>query len=87
MAHITSKLRPNRLQKKAVHYGELGLFSHLETTSLKMQGSEGYLQLPPLTTTERDALTAVNGMVIYNETLERVQVYQNGGWFSVASLA
>jgi hypothetical protein len=82
-----AKPRANRLQKKAVHYGEVGLFNHLEAQRLKLQSGTGFLQLPSLTTGERDALTAVNGMVVYNETLERVQVYQNGGWFSVASLA
>ncbi len=33
-----------------------------------------------LTTTERDALTAVNGMVIYNSTLSVFQRYENGTW-------
>ena len=35
---------------------------------------------PQYTTTERDALTAVNGMLIYNTTTSKVQVYENGGW-------
>ena len=33
-----------------------------------------------LTTTERNALTAVNGMVIYNSTTSRVEMYQGGAW-------
>ena len=33
-----------------------------------------------LTTTERNALTAANGMVIYNSTLNVFQRYENGGW-------
>jgi hypothetical protein len=36
--------------------------------------------LPRLTTTQRNALTAVNGMVIYNSTDNKFQGYENGGW-------
>lgn len=43
------------------------------------------LKLLSLTTTERDALTPAEGMVIYNETLTAVQVYQDSAWVSVGS--
>lgn len=36
--------------------------------------------LARLTTTERDALTAVNGMMIYNVTVDKVQAYAAGSW-------
>ena len=36
--------------------------------------------LPRLTTTQRNALTAVNGMIIYNSTDNKFQGYENGGW-------
>ena len=39
--------------------------------------------LPRMTTAQRDALTAVNGMMIYNTTLNKVQVYEGGAWASV----
>ena len=39
--------------------------------------------LPSMTTTERDNLSAVNGMIIYNSTTATVQVYQGGAWASV----
>ena len=35
---------------------------------------------PSLTTTERNALTASNGMVVYNETTDKLQVYAGGSW-------
>ena len=39
--------------------------------------------LPSMTTTERNNLTAVNGMILYNTTTTTVQVYQNGAWKSL----
>ena len=41
---------------------------------------EDAIVIDSLTTTERDALTAVNGMVIYNSTTSRVEMYQGGAW-------
>lgn len=38
------------------------------------------LLLGNMTTTERDALTAANGMIIYNTTLNKFQGYENGAW-------
>jgi hypothetical protein len=39
--------------------------------------------LPQMTTTERDNLTLVNGLIIYNTTTTTVQVYQGGAWANV----
>lgn len=41
---------------------------------------DGFVQFGSLTTTERDALTPANGMVIYNETDNKFQGYENGAW-------
>lgn len=38
------------------------------------------LKVPTLTTSERDALTATNGMVIYNTTTSKLQVYASSTW-------
>ncbi|MBT8448599.1 MAG: hypothetical protein KJO69_02860 [Gammaproteobacteria bacterium] len=35
---------------------------------------------PSYTTTERNALTAVNGMIIYNTTTNVFNFYENGAW-------
>jgi hypothetical protein len=34
----------------------------------------------PKTTAERDAMTAVNGMIIYNTTTNAFNFYENGSW-------
>lgn len=41
------------------------------------------LRLANLTTTERNALTAANGDLIYNTTDNRIQAYQNGSWINL----
>jgi hypothetical protein len=38
------------------------------------------VKLNSLTTTQRDALTASNGMTIYNSTTNQVESYENGSW-------
>ncbi len=48
--------------------------------SLEVGGTNGAFLLPRLTTTQRDALTGVNGMSIYNTTTDRFQGYAAGAW-------
>jgi len=43
-------------------------------------GEGRYLQFPKLTTAQRDALSAVNGMMIYNTTTGQLEAYENGSW-------
>lgn len=40
-------------------------------------------RLASLTTAQRDALTAVNGDMIYNSTTNKIQGYQNGLWINI----
>ena len=47
-------------------------------------GAGNYVRLPTLTTTQRDALTPVNGMIIYNSTLTQLQKYENAVWADFA---
>jgi Head domain of trimeric autotransporter adhesin len=44
------------------------------------------IKLISLTTTERNALTAANGMMIYNTTTSTVQQYAGGAWSNVSGL-
>ncbi len=40
------------------------------------------MKIPRLTTTQKNALTAVNGMQVYDTTLNKFQGYENGAWTS-----
>jgi hypothetical protein len=45
--------------------------------------ADSFVQFGSLTSSERNALTAVNGMVIYNTTYNRFEGYQNGAWINL----
>ena len=45
----------------------------------------GRLTLPVLTTTQRDALTAVEGMIIFNTTTNKLNFYTGAAWEAVTS--
>lgn len=53
--------------------------SNNSDVALEIAGIRSLL-FPRLTTTQRDALAGINGMVIYNSTANQFQMYQNGGW-------
>lgn len=44
----------------------------------------GALTIPRMTTTQKNALTGVNGMMVYDSTLDKFQGYQGGSWTSFA---
>lgn len=46
--------------------------------------TDKYIKIPSITTTQRNALTAVNGMVVYDSTLNALYGYENGSWSSFA---
>jgi len=62
--------------------GNVGIGTASPATSAKLEiaGTTGALLVPRLTTTERNALTAVNGMIIYNTTDNKMQGRINGAW-------
>ena len=53
------------------------------TSTVEVQDTS--LRLANLTTTQRNALTASNGDMIYNSTITQFEVYENGTWRSLAS--
>ena len=65
--------------------GNLGIGTSNPAASAKLEiaGTTGALLVPRLTTTERNALTAVNGMIIYNTTDNQMQGRINGAWVAM----
>jgi hypothetical protein len=61
----------------ATFFGDAALFGVLEADTVTFGAS---FTLPSLTTAERDALTAANGMLVYNSTDNKFQGYENGAW-------
>jgi hypothetical protein len=65
---------------------KLGVGKNYPAEVLDVNGNaniDGFVQFGSLSTTERNALTAANGMVIYNSTNNRFEGYQNGGWINL----
>ncbi|MDI6654350.1 MAG: hypothetical protein QME59_00480 [Candidatus Hydrothermarchaeota archaeon] len=54
--------------------------SYLVDPLIIPDGDGQYLQVPKLSTTQRDALAPVNGMLIYNTTTNQFERYQAGAW-------
>ena len=50
------------------------------SVGLEVQSTTQALLVSRMTTTERNALTAVNGMIIYNSTDDKFQGYEAGAW-------
>jgi hypothetical protein len=67
----------------ALIFGEVARVAQGEIDNLEMKGTAGAITLHNLTTTQRDALTAANGMIIYNTTDSKVQVRESGSWNNV----
>ena len=49
----------------------------------KTQITGDYVQIPSVTSTERDILTASNGMLIYNTTTSKMQAREAGSWTNI----
>tara|TARA_Y100001938_G_C7875487_1_gene322380 strand:+ start:171 stop:407 length:237 start_codon:yes stop_codon:yes gene_type:complete len=63
--------------KQATSFGSVAQFDIVEIGQV--------LQAPTLTTTERNALTASNGWIIYNTTDNQLQVYKGGAWVNITT--
>ncbi|MBE9573951.1 MAG: hypothetical protein IMF20_02325 [Proteobacteria bacterium] len=61
----------------------IGTLTPATSAKLELSSTTGAILLTRMTTTQRDALTAVNGMVLYNSTLNKFQGYENGAWTSL----
>jgi len=61
----------------------IGTTSPATSAKVEISSTTGALLLPRMTTTQRNALTAVNGMILYNSTTGTIQGYTAGTWISL----
>ena len=69
-------------------YFGIGMFT--PTEALDVNGNAkatGFIQTGSFTTAERDALTGAEGMMIYNTTNSRYQIYEAGNWLNMREVS
>lgn len=67
-------------------FGNLGIKKDDPSEALDVAGNgvfSGFVQFGRFTTIARDALSAANGMIIYNTTDNKFQGYQNSSWINL----
>ena len=52
-------------------------------TSITVTGTSGVMKLNTLTTTQRNALTAAVGMIVYNSTTSKIEAYAGSAWVAL----
>lgn len=60
--------------------GNVGVGTTSPQGTLDVSSTSGGFIVPRMTTAQRDALTAVNGMIIYNTSTNQFNFYENGAW-------
>ncbi len=60
--------------------GNVGIGTTTPQGALDVVSTTGAFIVPRMTTVQRDALTAVNGMIVYNTTTNQFNFYENGAW-------
>jgi len=58
----------------------IGVDGPATSAALEIKSTTGALLVPRMTTSQRTALTAVNGMIIYDTGQNEFRKYENGGW-------
>lgn len=58
----------------------IGTTTPATSAIMDLTSTTGALLLSRMTTAQKNALTAVNGMILYDATLNQTQTYENGAW-------
>jgi hypothetical protein len=61
----------------------IGTTTPAASTALDVTSTTGALLVPRMTTTQRNALTPSNGMILYNTTDNQMQARVNGAWVAL----
>jgi hypothetical protein len=61
----------------------IGIMTPATSAKVDITSTTGALLLTRMTTVQKNALTAINGMVLYDSTLNKFQGYENGSWTSL----
>ncbi len=59
---------------------DVGIGTSSPQGALDVNSTTGAFIVPRMSTAQRDALTAVNGMIIYNTTTNQFNFYENSAW-------
>ncbi len=78
---VTDKAGAAHVAMKILGSGKIGIGAGPTSSSeLAIASTTGAFVLPRMTTAQRDALTPLNGMIIYNTTTTAVEAYEAGAW-------
>ncbi|MBN2542564.1 hypothetical protein JXI42_06825 [bacterium] len=81
----------NQLNIGNTIYGDLdakhiGIGTDSPEGALDVVSTTGAFIVPRMTTAQRDALTAVNGMIIYNTSTNKFNFYENSAWVTYQTI-
>lgn len=83
---IDLRIRTNSVEHSIIksngNWG-IGTLAPVTSALLDLTSTTGALLIPRMTTTEKNALTATNGMMLYDTTLDKFQGYEAGAWVNL----
>jgi len=80
-------MRVNDVEIASITGTGLGIGTATPAGALDVTSTTGGFIVPRMTTAQVAALTPVNGMIVYDTTLNKFQFYENGAWVSGSGLA